>query len=76
MTLPPTSPRGLGEGVCFALRFQSLIAADNDLSFACNAQGVVDMNALSPKERENYLFARALVGRSFSPPQCVEYVAL
>jgi len=57
---------------CFVLQFRSIASATQDLCFPCNAEGVVDLNALNPQDLKNYLYARALVGRSFSPPQRVE----
>ena len=52
----------------FELRFDSLFHADRALSFPCDRSGAVDINALSERVRNNYLFARALVGREFDAP--------
>jgi len=57
------------EGVRFELRFQSLFSAGRAYSFPCDAAGHVDMDALSDRERESYLYARAVIGREFSMPQ-------
>ncbi len=74
MNWPPAEVRSAqrAEAACFALQFRSFASATEDLCFPCNANGVVDLNALTPQELKNYLYARALVGRSFSPPQRVE----
>lgn len=53
----------------FELRFQSLFNTGRALSFPCDAAGHVDMDALSERARDSYLYARAVVGREFSLPQ-------
>lgn len=50
------------------LRFQSLFDEGRALAFPCNAQGQVDLDALSERARRNYFFARGLVGRDFAFP--------
>lgn len=52
----------------FELRFQSLFHTGKALAFPCNAHGVVQLDALSAKALENYLFARAVVGREYAAP--------
>ena len=54
------------------VRFQSLFNEGRCLSFPCNPQGHVDLETLSPRDMENYLFARAMVGREYAPPAMVE----
>ena len=44
-------------GVCFA--------------FPCDKAGTVEMNGLSHRARDDYLLARALVGRDFHSPTVV-----
>ena len=53
----------------FELRFEPLHGTGQAFSFPCDAQGQVDMNALSDRARSKYLYARALVGRSFAWPE-------
>lgn len=53
----------------FELRFRSLFNAGRGLAFPCDAQGHVDLDSLSESARENYLFARAVVGRDYATPQ-------
>lgn len=53
------------------LRFESLFDPDRSYSFPCDAQGQVSLNRLSERARQNYLFARACVGREFALP-CVD----
>ena len=58
------SPRGAR----FELRFHSLLDESSSLAFPCDAAGHVDMDSLSEKARENYLYARMVVGAEFSRP--------
>jgi hypothetical protein len=41
------------------------------LVFHCDEKGRVDIDALSPHEREEYLYARAMIGRQYWRPRCV-----
>jgi hypothetical protein len=50
------------------LRFQSLFDAGRALAFPCDEHGWVDLDALAPKALNNYLYARAFVGREFLTP--------
>jgi len=52
----------------YELRFQSLFIPGRALCFPCDAGGVVDLDRLSERARQNYLFARAVVGRDFAAP--------
>ena len=53
----------------FQLRFQSLFDPGRGFAFPCDAQGHVDLDALSEKARNNYLYARAMVGRELATPR-------
>jgi len=65
MNAPPMlSP----EPAHYELRFQSLFDAGRAYAFPCDAAGHVDMDALSDTARDNYLYARTVVGREFSIP--------
>lgn len=55
----------------FELRFSPLYFRGAALSFPCDAKGRVDMDELSGRARENYLFARAMVGKEYSTPMVV-----
>ena len=59
----------------FQLCFRSLFHSGRGFSFPCDARGQVDMDHLSERARNNYLFARAMVGRELAVP-AVEAVAL
>jgi len=41
------------------------------LAFPCDKAGTVEMNGLSDRVRDDYLLARALVGRDFHAPTVV-----
>jgi hypothetical protein len=50
------------------LRFESLHREGLSLCFPCNEQGNVDIDALPQRARNNYLAARALLGRDYAYP--------
>jgi hypothetical protein len=56
-----TSPR-------YELRFRSLFNEGRALAFPCDAGGRVELDLLSDRARNNYLYARAVVGREFAAP--------
>jgi hypothetical protein len=56
----------------YFLRFESLFDAGRALAFPCDAAGVVDMDTLSEAARNNYLFARTVVGRDFHVPAVLQ----
>lgn len=53
------------------LRFQSLFNEGRALTFPCTPNGKVDMDAMSDRARNNYLAARALIGREYAYPVVV-----
>jgi hypothetical protein len=55
-------------GPRFELRFQSLFDEGRGFSFPCDEAGNVDIDALSDRGRNNYLYARAVVGVEFATP--------
>ena len=54
----------------YEIRFQSLFNEGRALSFPCDAEGHVVRDSLSDRARDNYLYARAVVGREYAFP-CV-----
>ncbi|ANH66408.1 hypothetical protein [Mitsuaria sp. 7] len=52
----------------YLLRFESLFHAGRGLSFPCDERGQVTLDLLSEQARENYLFARAVVGHEYATP--------
>ena len=59
----------------FELRFRSLFQDGRALAFACDAEGRIDLDRLSDRARESYLYARALVGRDFAQPEVMAVYA-
>jgi hypothetical protein len=51
----------------FVLRFPSLFDG-RGFAFPCDARGEVDVDALSPRARHNYVLVRNAVGRDFGFP--------
>jgi hypothetical protein len=52
----------------YELRFQSLFNEGRALAFPCDAEGHVDLDAMSERARNNYYFARTVIGRDFAMP--------
>ena len=52
----------------YELHFRPLFRERRGYAFPCDPEGHVDMDALSDRARNNYLFARMGVGREFSVP--------
>jgi hypothetical protein len=52
----------------FQLRFRSLFDAGRGFAFPCDRAGQVDLDGLSERARNNYFYARAMVGRELSVP--------
>jgi len=53
----------------YELRFQSLFREGRAWAFPCNAQGHVDLDALSERARDSYWFVRTTVGREVDVPR-------
>ncbi|MFO1336956.1 MAG: hypothetical protein U1F53_01760 [Burkholderiaceae bacterium] len=60
-SVPSTSQR-------FALRFQSLFNQGRAMVFPCDARGQVNLDTLSERARENYFYARAVIGFEYAEP--------
>jgi hypothetical protein len=52
----------------FELRFQNLFDSGRGYAFPCDPEGLVNLDQLSDRARNNYLYARAMVGRELSLP--------
>jgi len=52
----------------FELRFRSLFNEGRGYAFPCDAQGHVDIDALSDRARSNYFYARTVIGRELAVP--------
>lgn len=55
----------------YELRFCSLFDEHRGFSFPCDNCGRVRLDELKPRERDNYLFVRALIGHDFALPSIV-----
>jgi len=54
--------------VRYQLCYRSLFHAGRGFAFPCDARGQVDLDALSDRARNNYLYARAMVGKELACP--------
>ena len=52
----------------YELRFPSLFEGGRDFVFPCDAHGHINICGLSERSRNNYYYARTLIGREFSVP--------
>ncbi|WP_298927329.1 hypothetical protein [uncultured Ramlibacter sp.] len=50
------------------LRFRSLFASGRGFAFPCDPAGQVDLDRMSEQARNNYFYARAMVGRELAVP--------
>ena len=52
----------------YEVRFESLFTTGRGFAFPCDQNGRLDLDRASEAARNNYFFARAMVGREFWPP--------
>lgn len=52
----------------YEIRFQSLFREGRALAFPCDREGRVDLDNVPDRLRNNYLFARAMLGREYAMP--------
>jgi hypothetical protein len=52
----------------FEIRFQSLFCEGRALAFPCDSCGLVDLDAMGEAARNNYFFARGMIGREYAMP--------
>jgi hypothetical protein len=71
-----TSPRAeTGESLenpmpqTYTLCFRSLVYDGRGFAFPCDLAGVVHLDSLSDRDRNNYFYARVMVGRDLAPPE-------
>jgi len=50
------------------VRFEACAGPGSTFAFPCDELGHVDLDALPVRDRNDYLFARAMVGKNFFPP--------
>ncbi len=56
------------EGAGFELRFRSLFDEGRGYAFPCDERGQVDLDTMSDRLRNTYLYVRTLIGRDFATP--------
>lgn len=59
------NPRPCG----YELRFEPLSGSGRAYAFACDCDGHVDLDAMSDRARNAYLFARSVIGRDVTRPR-------
>jgi hypothetical protein len=52
----------------YQLCFRSLFHSGRGFAFPCDPAGQVDLDRMSENARNNYFYARAMVGRELSAP--------
>jgi hypothetical protein len=52
----------------FELHFESLYSEGRGLAFPCDAAGRVELDCMSARARDNYLYARAVIGHEYRYP--------
>jgi len=52
----------------FQLCFRSLFISGRGFAFPCDPSGMVDLDNMSEKARNNYFYARAMIGRELTYP--------
>jgi hypothetical protein len=60
----------------YQLRFQSLFTTGRGFAFPCDGKGQVDLDGMSEKARNNYFYARAMVGKELCVPAVEATVVL
>jgi len=60
--------RQVNQSGSFQLCFRSLFDPGRGYAFPCDGTGRVDLDRLSDRVRNNYFYARAMVGRELSLP--------
>jgi len=53
----------------FQLCFRSLFHSGRGYAFPCDPTGHVDLDAMSERARNNYFYARTVIGRDFAMPR-------
>jgi len=63
-----SSNQSAQEPTRYEMRFSSLFQEGRAYAFPCDADGRVDIDALSDCARNNYFYARTVIGRELSMP--------
>ena len=59
---------GITNTARYEISFRSLCRDGRGMAFPCDERGRVNLDDLTDFARNNYLYARALVGREFAAP--------
>jgi len=62
------SNRSAQEPTHYEMRFRSLFQEGRAYAFPCDADGRVDIDSLSDSARNNYFYARTVIGRELAMP--------
>jgi hypothetical protein len=68
MNIAPTPPSCPTR---YELRYTGLFNAGRGFAFPCDADGYVELDGLSDRSRNNYFYARSVIGRELSTPQVI-----
>jgi hypothetical protein len=63
------------DSACFEVRYVPLHRSGPVLVFPCDAHGRVPLDSLAQNVRNDYFFARAVVGGQYAPPLIAPCVA-
>jgi hypothetical protein len=63
-----TTATSSSQSQCYVLRFDSLFHEGRGYAFPCDARGRVDIDRMSDRARNNYFFARTVIGREVTLP--------
>lgn len=63
-----SQPSSIQSPIEFEVLFESLFNMGRGYAFPCDSAGRVDFDTVGELARNNYLFARAMVGRDFALP--------
>ena len=55
-------------GAAYEILYQPLSNEGRAMSFPCDSQGAVSLDSLTERARNDYLYARAVVGREYAYP--------
>ena len=67
-SIPTQSPGRAAAEATHLLHFEPLTVGEAGLDIPCDPQGRVGLDALGDKLRNDYFFARTLIGRLFAAP--------
>ena len=70
-----SSNQSAQEPTRYEMRFSSLFQEGRAYAFPCDADGRVDIDSLSDSARNNYFYARTVIGRELSMP-AVQLISL